>query len=438
MAKFRQIYTSFWSHPYIQEEMTAEDKYFYLYLLTNEQTKQIGVYQITKKQMVFDTGYSPESINSLVKRFEEYHKLIKYDPETREIVILKWGGLNLNRGGKPIEDLIKKELQEVKNKEFIKEMLKDCPDNALKKVIEDYLKVGEVEFLPSKDIRRRYIRLREKNKCFYTGKELEEHFDISHIKNDGNNSIYNLVACSKEFNWDKSNLGLKDACIKNGVNLEEIKTKIENLKAFETEREKKLITYRDAISKNIFDLNTIRKNINTNRKEENENEPKKDEVNEINAFYDTSAIKNKEQIINNNYIEEDEEKKNDPIGRIKFFFDALIKNHILDVNETARDILIKNHYSKLMNYSMDELKLIIENIKKVNFINRDMRERNGNDRNFIVWIANNADSILIEQYQDFKEGNNGKSGITKGNRGKDGGNNEGKATEYTKPSESGW
>ena len=49
MAKFRQIYINFWSNPYIQEEMTAEDKYFYLYLLTNEQTKQIGIYQITKK-----------------------------------------------------------------------------------------------------------------------------------------------------------------------------------------------------------------------------------------------------------------------------------------------------------------------------------------------------------------------------------------------------
>ena len=89
MSKFRQIYTSFWKNPYIQEEMTAEDKYFYLYLLTNDQTKQIGVYQITKKQMSFDLGHSMESVNALVKRFEEQHKLIKYDTNTKEMVILK-------------------------------------------------------------------------------------------------------------------------------------------------------------------------------------------------------------------------------------------------------------------------------------------------------------------------------------------------------------
>ena len=49
MSKFRQIQTSFWSDTYIQEEMTAEDKYFYLYLMTNEFTTQIGIYPITKK-----------------------------------------------------------------------------------------------------------------------------------------------------------------------------------------------------------------------------------------------------------------------------------------------------------------------------------------------------------------------------------------------------
>mgnify|MGYP001020942371 CR=1 FL=1 len=33
MAKFRQIRTSFWKDAYIQDEMTAEDKFFYLYFI---------------------------------------------------------------------------------------------------------------------------------------------------------------------------------------------------------------------------------------------------------------------------------------------------------------------------------------------------------------------------------------------------------------------
>ena len=139
MAKFRQIQTSFWSDTYIQEEMTAEDKYFYLYLMTNEFTTQIGIYSITKKQIAFDLGYSLESVQALLQRFETYHKLIKYDTETREIILLKWAENNLNIGGKPVQDLIKKEISQVKNKEFLFLMYDNCPENSLKTFIDSLL-----------------------------------------------------------------------------------------------------------------------------------------------------------------------------------------------------------------------------------------------------------------------------------------------------------
>ena len=139
MAKFRQIQTNFWSNTYIQEEMTAEDKYFYLYLMTNEFTTQIGIYSITKKQMAFDLGYSIESVQALLQRFETYHKLIKYDIETREIILLKWAETNFNIGGKPVQDLIKKEISQVKNKEFLFLMFENCPENSLKTFIASLL-----------------------------------------------------------------------------------------------------------------------------------------------------------------------------------------------------------------------------------------------------------------------------------------------------------
>ena len=135
MAKFRQIQTSFWSNTYIQEEMTAEDKYFYLYLMTNEFTTQIGIYSITKKQMAFDLGYSMESVTALLQRFETYHKLIKYDVDSRELILLKWAENNLNIGGKPVQDLIKKEIEQVKNKDFLALMYSNCPENSLKNFI---------------------------------------------------------------------------------------------------------------------------------------------------------------------------------------------------------------------------------------------------------------------------------------------------------------
>lgn len=139
MAKFRQIQTDFWSNPYVQEEMTPEDKFFYLYLMTNEKSTQIGIYKITKKQIAFDMGYSIESVGNLLKRFIEQHKLIKYDSETREIILLEWAKINLNKGGKPFEDLISSELKEVKQKKFIEIIYHQCEKKEIKKIIEKYI-----------------------------------------------------------------------------------------------------------------------------------------------------------------------------------------------------------------------------------------------------------------------------------------------------------
>ncbi|MEH7495165.1 replication protein [Neobacillus niacini] len=99
MAKYRIVPTDFWKNPIVLEEMTTEDKYFYLYLLTNSQTTPIGIYKITKKQMVFDLGYSIEQVDSLIERFINHHKLIRYNPETMELAINNWGGNNLYKAG---------------------------------------------------------------------------------------------------------------------------------------------------------------------------------------------------------------------------------------------------------------------------------------------------------------------------------------------------
>lgn len=139
MAIFRQVHTSFWNDVKVQEDFTPEDKYFFLYLLTNPQTKQIGVYQITKKQMAFETGYSHETVKALMQRFEDYHKLIKYDDETRELVIFNWGKYNLKRAGKPVEDLIKKELKEVKNISLLIPICKHIEQKSIRTLIETYI-----------------------------------------------------------------------------------------------------------------------------------------------------------------------------------------------------------------------------------------------------------------------------------------------------------
>ncbi|MGG1326877.1 DnaD domain protein [Bacillus tropicus] len=140
MALFRQIHTTFWNDVKVQEDFTPEDRYFFLYLLTNQQTKQIGVYQITKKQMAFELGYTSESINALIQRFENHHKLIQYDEQTREIVIFNWGKYNLKKAGKPIEDLIRKELQTVKNKALLRPICEQIEQPAIKSIVEAFIR----------------------------------------------------------------------------------------------------------------------------------------------------------------------------------------------------------------------------------------------------------------------------------------------------------
>lgn len=138
MAKFRMVHTEFWTDAKVLEEMTPEDKYFYLYLLTNPNTTQIGIYQITKKQIAFDLGYSIESVNSLMKRFIEQHKVIRYNPETRELAIRNWGKYNLIRGGKPMLDCVRSELKEVKDVSLIKYVGENVSNSNIKQIFDTY------------------------------------------------------------------------------------------------------------------------------------------------------------------------------------------------------------------------------------------------------------------------------------------------------------
>lgn len=139
MAKFRHVQTTFWQDPKVTEEMTPEDRYFFLYLITNPNTTQIGIYSLTKKQMAFDLGYSIESVNSLMDRFENHHKLIVYNNETRELVIKNWAKYNLNKGGKPMLDCVSKELREVKDKGLISLIYPLIQNSSIRELFDRYV-----------------------------------------------------------------------------------------------------------------------------------------------------------------------------------------------------------------------------------------------------------------------------------------------------------
>ncbi|MHC0039624.1 hypothetical protein [Pseudoneobacillus sp. C159] len=119
MAKYRMVQVDFWTHPRVLEEMPLEEKYFYIYLLTNPNTTQIGIYRITKKKVALELDIPVEKVQSLMKRFIEHYQLIRYNEETSELAIKNWGKYNLNKGGKPVLDCIYSELQVVRDTSLI-------------------------------------------------------------------------------------------------------------------------------------------------------------------------------------------------------------------------------------------------------------------------------------------------------------------------------
>lgn len=117
MAIYRSVQMSFWSDPTVVDEFTPEDKYFYLYLLTNPHTNLCGCYQISMKQMEQETGYNKDTLHLLIGKFEKIHKLVKYSEPTKEILILKWSKYNWTKSEKFLIPLFK-EIESIKNVDF--------------------------------------------------------------------------------------------------------------------------------------------------------------------------------------------------------------------------------------------------------------------------------------------------------------------------------
>lgn len=117
MAKYRNIQFSFWTDGKIMDNFTPEDRYFYLYLMTNPHTSLCGCYEITTSQMAVETGYQKDVINKLIVRFTESHDVIRYDYKTKEMLILNWYKYNWNESGKTMIG-VEKGIAAVKNDVF--------------------------------------------------------------------------------------------------------------------------------------------------------------------------------------------------------------------------------------------------------------------------------------------------------------------------------
>lgn len=120
MSVYRQVHVSFWQDAFVLD-LTPEEKYFYVYLMTNSKTAQIGIYELPKRVIEMETGYNRETVEKLLQRFVDYKK-IEYNESTREIILLNWPKHNWNNSPK-IVTRVEKELRNVKHLPFVTEYL---------------------------------------------------------------------------------------------------------------------------------------------------------------------------------------------------------------------------------------------------------------------------------------------------------------------------
>ena len=92
MAIYRNIQMSFWTDAKIGE-FTPEQKLMYLYLMTNPHTNLCGCYEITIRQIAFETGFTTETASRIIESLKE-HGVIDYSNDTHEIIIVNWHKYN--------------------------------------------------------------------------------------------------------------------------------------------------------------------------------------------------------------------------------------------------------------------------------------------------------------------------------------------------------
>jgi hypothetical protein len=117
VGTYRNISLTFWTDAKIDDDFTPHEKYLYLYFLTNPHTTICGCYQISQKQMTMETGLEWAEVEQLITRMQDVHKVLRYCPETKEILLVNWGKYNWSRSYK-VQAAVYSVAKHIENPEF--------------------------------------------------------------------------------------------------------------------------------------------------------------------------------------------------------------------------------------------------------------------------------------------------------------------------------
>lgn len=75
---YRQIHPEMWSDPWFAD-LSPQEKLIFIYLFSNERSSLSGLYEITLKQIAFDTCLDIEIISAALNKFQKSGKISRQD-----------------------------------------------------------------------------------------------------------------------------------------------------------------------------------------------------------------------------------------------------------------------------------------------------------------------------------------------------------------------
>ena len=75
MAEYRTIRMAFWNDPFV-EELEAGEKLLYLYLFTCPHTNNLGILEVSRRKIAFETGLNVETVNAGLQKLEKAGKIV--------------------------------------------------------------------------------------------------------------------------------------------------------------------------------------------------------------------------------------------------------------------------------------------------------------------------------------------------------------------------
>lgn len=95
MEVFTKVERGYWQDEFILE-LTPEQKFFYLYLMTNNKVNTLGAYVFPLTMSTVELGYNKETVLKLLDNFAQVGKII-WDETTKEVFLLNWPKRNWNK-----------------------------------------------------------------------------------------------------------------------------------------------------------------------------------------------------------------------------------------------------------------------------------------------------------------------------------------------------